>query len=72
MEPTVARIRKNSKPPFEQVSKLNSAPFLEESLFQQVLALERKRAERSGNTSLLVKIEIRHFAGDEFSFNIPC
>lgn len=65
MEPTVARIRKNSKPPFEQVSKLNSAPFLEESLFQQVLELERKRAERSGNTSLLVKIEIRHFAEAE-------
>ncbi len=65
MEPTVARIRENSKPPFEQVSKLNPTPFLEESLFQQVLALEKKRAERSGNISLLVKIEISHFAGAE-------
>lgn len=65
MEPTVARIRKNSKPSFKQVPKSNPAPFLEENLFQQVLALERKRAERSGNTSLLVKIDIRHSAGTE-------
>ena len=61
----MARIRKNSKPSFKQVPKSNPAPFLEENLFQQVLALERKRAERSGNTSLLVKIDIRHFAGTE-------
>ncbi len=61
----MARIRKNSKPSFKQVPQSNPAPFLEENLFQQVLALERKRAERSGNTSLLVKIEIRHFAETE-------
>ncbi len=65
MESTVRRMRKNSTPPFEQISELNSPSFLGESYFHQALALERKRAERSGNTSLLVKLEIRDIVGTE-------
>ncbi len=52
-------MRKNSKNPFDQVLRLNPASFHGESHFHQALALEKKRAERSGNTFLLVKIEIR-------------
>jgi sugar transferase (PEP-CTERM system associated) len=38
---------------------------LEEDHFHQILALERKRAERSGDTSLLVNIENPSFGGSE-------
>ncbi len=67
MKPTISimPMRKNSKPPLEQVLRLNPASFLGESHFHQALALERKRAERSGNTFLLVKVDIRDLAGIE-------
>lgn len=61
----MARMVKNSEPPLEKVSQLNPESFLVENLFHQALALERKRAERSGNTSLLVKVEIRGLLGNE-------
>ncbi|MGA7490915.1 MAG: sugar transferase [Syntrophobacteraceae bacterium] len=65
MEHTVARMLMKYKPPLEQVSKLDPASFLGENHFHHALALERKRAERSGNTALLVKVEIRDLWGTE-------
>jgi sugar transferase (PEP-CTERM system associated) len=58
-------MRKNSKHPFDQVLRLNPASFHGENHFHQALALEKKRAERSGNTFLLVKIEIRDLVETE-------
>jgi sugar transferase (PEP-CTERM system associated) len=65
MEPTVARMLMKYKPPLEQILELDPASFLGENHFHQALALERKRAARSGNTSLLVKVEIRDLLGTE-------
>jgi sugar transferase (PEP-CTERM system associated) len=65
MQPTAAIVQKNSKPSLEKISQLNHASFLGEDLFHQVLALERKRTERSGNSSLLTKVEIRCLAENE-------
>jgi len=39
----------------------NSVSFLEEDFFHQVLALEKKRAERSGNPALLLNFDFRNF-----------
>ncbi len=39
----------------------DSVSFLEEDFFHQVLALEKKRSERSGNPALLLKFDFRNF-----------
>lgn len=46
-----------------EATNTEAAPFLEADHFHQILAFEKKRAERSGNASLLVKIENPCFNG---------
>ena len=45
----------------EELPDVSSEEFWEEDFFHQVLALERKRAERSGNPALLLKLDFRNF-----------
>ncbi len=59
-----------SDPQIGDLSKLAPSPFLEEDRFHQILALERKRAERSGDTSLLVTIENPCFGGSGGSLTV--
>ena len=65
MQSAVSKRLSVSDPQIRDVSEVASTPFLEEDHFHQILALERKRAERSGNTSLLVNIENPSFGGSE-------
>jgi sugar transferase (PEP-CTERM system associated) len=65
MQTAVPKRLTASSPRIRDASRLASATFLEEDHFHQILALERKRAERSGDTSLLVAIENPSFGGSE-------
>ena len=69
-QPVLSKMLNTFEPQSGAVPGSAATPFLEEDHFHQIPALERKRAGRSGNTSLLVNIENSCFNGGEGNITV--